>query len=286
MMFNKRFTVSVLMIVVVVMAALMAACSPLQAGTGGSPVAAAGSGEVAAIPAKSGESSVASVAGGAVAAAPAFQGGGSVVGGVTVVGTGEAFGAPDQATVMVGVDTFAPTVNEATSQNQAALDQVLAALADLGIATEDIQTTNYSLFAEQKYGDNGPEGISGYRVTNQVNVKIRDINQVGDVLAAVTEAGANSIYGVSFSVSDPDALQAEARAAAMQDAEQRAQSLAELGNVTLGGIKVISEVVGTPVYPMGMGGGGFAMEQAAAVPSVSPGQMSFQVQVQVTYEIQ
>ncbi|HMT22557.1 MAG TPA: SIMPL domain-containing protein, partial [Promineifilum sp.] len=113
------------------------------------------------------------------------------------------------------------------------------------------QTTNYSLYAEQIYGDRGPEGIAGYRISNQVNVKIRDIALVGDVLAAVTEAGANAIYGVNFSVADPAALEAEARAAAMDDARKRAESLAELGGVALGDIQVISEVVGTPVMPMG-----------------------------------
>jgi len=101
----------------------------------------------------------------------------------------------------------------------------------------------------------------------------------------VTEAGANAIYGVNFSVADPAALEAEARAQAMQDAAERAASLAELGNVTLGGVTVISEIVGQPVMPLGMGGGGYAMEQAASAPGISPGQLSYQVQVQVTYGI-
>ncbi|MBP6016105.1 MAG: SIMPL domain-containing protein [Candidatus Promineofilum sp.] len=206
-------------------------------------------------------------------------------GGVTVVGQGTSYGQPDQATVIVGVDTFAPTVEEATTQNQTTLDNVMAALEAAGIATEDIQTTNYSLYAEQIYGDNGPEGIAGYRVSNQVNVKIRDISAVGDVLAAVTGAGANAIYGVNFTVADPAALEAEARAAAMDDARKRAESLAELGGVSLGDIVVISEIVGQPVMPLGMGGGGFAMEQAASAPGISPGQLSYQVQVQVTYGI-
>ena len=222
-------------------------------------------------------------AGGTAAAAAQM---GSVVsaGGVTVVGQGTAYGQPDQATVVVGVESFAATVAEATTQNQTTLDNVMAALAAAGIAAEDIQTTNYSLFAEQTYGENGPTGIAGYRVSNQVNVKIRDIALVGDVLAAVTEAGANAIYGVNFSVADPAALEAEARALAMQDAANRAASLAELGNVALGDITVISEVVGTPVMPLG---GGYAMEQAAsAAPGISPGQLSYQVQVQVTYSIQ
>ena len=231
----------------------------------------------------------------ALAACNAAQGGGlaapttqtgSVVsgGGITVVGQGTAYGQPDQANVVVGVETFAASVAEATSQNQTTLDAVMAALTAAGIAAEDIQTTNYSLYAEQTYGENGPTGIAGYRVSNQVNVKIRDIALVGDVLAAVTEAGANAIYGVNFSVADPAALEAEARALAMQDAASRAASLAELGSVSLGEITVISEVVGTPVMPLS---GGYAMEQAAsAAPGISPGQLSYQVQVQVTYSIQ
>jgi uncharacterized protein YggE len=203
-------------------------------------------------------------------------------GGITVVGMGEAFGQPDQAKVQVGVEVFAPTVSEATSQNEATIQQVMDALAAQGIAAEDIQTSNYSLWAEQRYGDNGPEGIVGYRASNQVNVTIRDISKVGDVLAAVTEAGANSIYGISFSVADPDALEAEARAQAVADARIRAQSLAELGDVELGEIQAISEVIGQPVMPYGMGGGGMVAEEAA-VASVSPGQLSYQVQVQVTF---
>ncbi len=205
-------------------------------------------------------------------------------GGITVVGQGTSYGQPDQATVIVGVESFAPTVEEATTQNQATLDRVMAALDAAGIAAEDIQTTNYSLFAEQIYGEKGPEGIAGYRVNNQVNVRLRDISAVGDVLAAVTEAGANAIYGINFSVADPAALEAEARAAAMADARKRAESLAELGGVSLGDVVIISEVVGSPVAPI-MRDAGFAMEQAVSAPGISPGQLSYQVQVQVTYGI-
>ena len=161
----------------------------------------------------------------------------------------------------------------------------MAALAAQEIAREDIQTVNYSLWAEQIYGDRGPEGIAGYRVTNQVNATIRDIAKMGDVLAAVIDAGANSIHSVSFSVSDTAALEGEAREAAVADARQRAQSLAELAGVSLGDIQEISEVVGQPVFPLLGGGGGGAAEQAAG-PSISPGQLSHQVQVQVTFAIE
>ncbi len=93
-------------------------------------------------------------------------------GGITVVGQGEAFGQPDQAEVQVGVETFAPQVSQATHENEAAIQAIMDALTAQGIAAKDIQTTNYSLWAEQTYGDQGPEGIAGYRVNNQVNAVI------------------------------------------------------------------------------------------------------------------
>ncbi|MCB9422760.1 MAG: SIMPL domain-containing protein [Ardenticatenaceae bacterium] len=205
-------------------------------------------------------------------------------GGVTVVGQGEAYGQPDQAQVQVGVETFASEVSQATSENEATVQAIMDALTAQGIDAKDIQTTNYNLWAEQNSSDQGPQGIAGYHVNNQVNVTIRDINKVGDVLAAATGAGANSIYGISFSVADPAALEEQARAAAVADARSRAAALAELGGVQLGDVQIISEVISQPInYPMGLGGG-YAMEQAAA-PSISPGQLSYTIQVQVTFGI-
>ena len=208
-------------------------------------------------------------------------------GGITVVGRGEAFGAPDRAEINVGIETFAETVEEATSQNQTTVESIMAALEKDGIAREDVQTSNYSLWAEQIYGDRGPEGIAGYRVSNQVRVIIRDIEQVGDVIAAVTGAGANNIHGVSFSVADPAALEAEARSEAIANARERAESLAELSGVELGEVVVISEVIGQsgpiPYGDRGMGGGAMAEESAA--PGISPGELSVGVEVQVTFAI-
>jgi uncharacterized protein YggE len=268
-MFTQKRTHLIGLLVLIALALFVVACSGTTAGLPGASVSEAESAASAAV-------------------APAAQTGvPAVPGSITVVGQGKAFGTPDQAQAQIGVDIFAETVDEAANQNQATFDQLMAALTDLGIAQEDIQTSNYSVWAEQRYNENGiPEGIAGYRVTNQVNVTIRDISKVSDVLAAAIDAGANSIYGVSFSVADPAALEAEARAAAMADAEQRAASLAELGNVELGGISIISEVIGSPVQPLlrDMGAGGAA--ELASAPGISPGQLSFQVQVQVTYALQ
>jgi len=205
---------------------------------------------------------------------------------ITVIGRGQALGQPDQAQAQVGVEIFAPTVQQTVNDNEATIQAIMEALETQGIAARDIQTANYSLWAEQIYGEKGPEGIAGYRVSNQVSVTIRDIRKIGDVLAAVVEAGANNIYGVSFSVADLAALEAEARAKAMTNAHDRAAELAELGQLELGEIKLISEVISQPpvLYP-GFGGGGGVVFEAAAAPSISPGQLSYEVQVQVTFGI-
>lgn len=204
---------------------------------------------------------------------------------ITVVGQGKAFGEPDQARVDIGIETFAESVDEATTKNQATMDALMTALTNQGIADEDVQTSNYSLWTEQIYGDEGPRGIAGYRVNNTVNVTIHDIDKMGAVLEAVIEAGANSIYGVSFMVADPAALEAEARAKAMEDARARAEELARLGTVELGDVMMISEVLGSPQPFFGRGGGDAISSQEAAAPGISPGQLSFQVQVQVTFGI-
>jgi uncharacterized protein len=205
--------------------------------------------------------------------------------GITVIGQGEAMGQPTQANIAVGVEISAATVREATNQNEAIVAEIMAALAAQGIDEKDIQTSNYNVWAEQIYGEQGPQGISGYRVTNMVNITIRDINQVGAVLQATTEAGANAVHGVYFSVADTAALEAEARTAAITNARARAQSLAELAGVELGEVLMITEVIGSN-YPLPMGSGRFdtAMSESAA-PSISPGQLSFTTQIQVTFAI-
>ena len=202
---------------------------------------------------------------------------------ITVLGFGEAQGRPDQAEVQVAVETFERTVAAATGDNEVVVKSVLAALSAAGVAEEDLQTSNFNIWAEQNYDEFGPAGIVGYHVTNQVNVLIRDVDRVSAVLEAATDAGANSIYGVFFSLSDPETVEAEARAAAMVNARERAAILAELGGVELGDVLVISEVIGGPIPFMGGGGAELA---ASAGPSIVPGQLNYSVQIQVTYAIQ
>jgi uncharacterized protein YggE len=206
---------------------------------------------------------------------------------ITVVGKGTTRIEPDMAWVSVGVETSAATISEAVQENETKMASILSALEAAGIASKDIQTTNYSVNLD-RYPEPVPSvpGTQGeiapvYRVSNNVNVSIRDLTSVGSVLDAVIEAGANNIWGVSFGLDDSDAAQADARADAMADAQSRAEALAGLSGVELGPVMSVSEVIGGGVSPMPM-----VMERAAAGGgNISPGELEVSYQVQVSYFI-
>jgi uncharacterized protein YggE len=203
---------------------------------------------------------------------------------VSVTGVGEASSTPDQAEVSAGVQIVANTVAEATRQNQAIVEKIMAALEEQGIPDERIQTSNYSIWAEQDYQEPGQNRISGYRVSNIVSVRIDEVGKVGDVLAAVTDAGANSINGIQFGVKDTAALEQQARKGAMEDARARAEALAELAGVQLGEVLSISTSYSSGP-PQPMMARNFEMADAAAAPGISPGEQSVNVQVHVTFTI-
>jgi uncharacterized protein len=232
-----------------------------------------------------------------VLAAPAAAGD-SPARSITVVGRGEVKAKPDVATVNLGVEVTAPTVGEAMTEANARMKTILASMKALGIADKDIQTSNFSINFERQepVAPAISEAMPGtkpsetktpagfYRVNNMIQVTIRDLDKVGDVLDAAVEAGANNVWGVSFGLDSTDALESEAREKAVADARTRAESLAELNGVTVGDVIAISEVIGGSPSPMyaeaasfrGLGGGGAPVE---------PGELTFSTQIQVVYGI-
>jgi uncharacterized protein YggE len=203
--------------------------------------------------------------------------------GITVVGSGKASGTPDVANVSVGIETQAGNVQQAVSDNRKSMLKLLATLKALGIAEKDISTSNYSVYTERQPSPTDKAGSTGtviYRVNNQVQVVLRDVAKLGSVLDKVVEAGANSIYGVTFSVADSSKLEADARGKAMADAKARAESLAQLAGVTLGEVMSVSEVVGGAIpfarAEMAAGGGNTPIQ---------PGSLDVNMSVQVTFAI-
>jgi uncharacterized protein YggE len=204
--------------------------------------------------------------------------------GITVMTQGKASAEPDLAKITIGVQTRDSEAEAAARQNSDRMAGVMGALQDIGVAEEDIQTVDYSIRAEIDWDDD-EQRVIGYVVNNSVLIKIREVDKVGDVLDAVTEAGANNIFGIQFTFDDPSALREQARAEAMTEARDKAEALAQLAGVGLGKPRHISESFMEsppfylePVYAVaerGMGGGA----------PVMPGQLEVTVQVQVTYDI-
>ena len=196
---------------------------------------------------------------------------------VSVAGHGEVKGRPDTATVQIGVESEATTAKEALAQNTAQAQAIQQKLKDLGVAEKDLQTSNFAV--NPTYGNDGRQ-ITGYHVSNSVTVTIRNLDQAGALLDQVVQAGANSIYGISFSVEDPQKLLEQARQQAVANAKARATQLASAGGAAIGDVLVISENANAPV-PLPMAARAEAAP-SAAVP-VQPGEQSFSVDVQVTY---
>ncbi len=150
---------------------------------------------------------------------------------ITVVGQGEVKARPDLANTSVGVEVLAPTVEAATVEAEKQMKAILTAVKALGIADKDIQTSNYSINFERQQSDVSTPRAEGtstaaespagyYRVSNMVQITIRDLDQVGAVLDAAVEAGANNVWGVSYSLDETQLLEAEAREAAVKDAHR------------------------------------------------------------------
>jgi uncharacterized protein YggE len=210
---------------------------------------------------------------------------------VTVVGQGSVRIEPDVARVSIGLETSGETIAEAVAENGALMESILDALTAAGVEEKDIQTMNFSIQLD-RYPEALPRSADSesgetslqYRVSNTVNVTIRDLDRVGEVLDAVVEAGANNVWGVSFSLDDPDVAQAEARADAIANAQARAEDLSTLSGLKLGPVMSISEVVSGGPNPMPT----IAVERAMAggVGPISPGELEIGYQIQVIYFVE
>lgn len=206
--------------------------------------------------------------------------------GVSVSGHGEVRLEPNIAYVTIGVRSTGTNVSDVVAANASQVASVMAALAEMGVAQEDMQTSNFNVYASDSYDPStGLPSGTNYTVENTVNVTARDLASLGQLLDRAVSSGANSIWGVSFDVDDKDEAQSQARDAAVQDAIAEAQALASAAGVTLGDVISISYAPSGYYYGpyYGMGGGGAASEAAAT--SIVPGLITVSADVTVTYAI-
>jgi uncharacterized protein len=218
--------------------------------------------------------------------------------GIAVVGVGKASAPPDIARTSIGVEVRAPDVQQAVADANARMSAVTAAIKQLGIADKDLRTHGFSVGFEHEPSppptpmpaERGaatvtpaPAGPRGYyRVSNTLEVTIRDLTTVGKVLQAATGAGANSVWGINFEVENTEPLKVQARSQAVERAKQAAAELAQLSGVKLGKLLAVSE--GDSEGPVG---GPMLMSVRAAnadVP-IERGEITVNYAVRVLYDV-
>ena len=217
-------------------------------------------------------------------------GSGSQTSGIWVGGTGTVTVTPDIAVLQVGVEAQEKTVAEAQAATAAAMDRVMAALTGNGIEEKDIQTQRFRIdqrTSRDSFSDT--ETITGYRITNTVTAKIRDIDKTGSIVDAAVKAGGDlvRIDGLSFTVEDPTAYYDEAREKATADAKDKAEKLADQNGVKLGEPTYIAENIYTSSH---YGGISYGLEAPVPAPvviqtPVSPGETEITLTVTVAYAI-
>jgi uncharacterized protein YggE len=206
---------------------------------------------------------------------------------VRVTGTGIVAGPPDLVVLSIGVSVERDSVKQARTEAAEAMAGVIESLKGNGLLDPDIQTQHFSIYQRFDY-IKGQREFRGYNVTNTVSAKIRDLDTVGNVIDDAAEAGGDlvQINSIQFSIDDTTKLKMQARVAAMQDAQAKAQTLATEGGVTLGKPISISES-GDFYAPRPIGFDlAFAEEAAAVDTPIQSGQLRITVTVNVTYEIE
>ena len=218
-----------------------------------------------------------------VAVAPS----GDLVGGISVTGTGTVTVMPDIAILQLGVEVTSDSVGDARDEAAEAMDRVRESLAEHDVDDDDIRTTSFNIFPQYDFRSE-QRRLIGFTVNNQVSITVREIDDAGEILDDAIRAGGDSIRvsSISFSIDDPESAMDEARAAAVVDARNRAETLASAAGVSVGRPLTITESGGffppSPIFRTEslafQDGGGFDT-------AIAPGEQDINVTVSVIFEL-
>ncbi len=199
---------------------------------------------------------------------------------VTVTGEATVSVAPDVAVIRIGVGSLGKTAREASDANAKLMTTVLAAIRGAGIADRDVQTSRLSLQPQYDPNKGGTARLLGFQVTNQLTIRIRDIDSLPSILDRAIAAGANEMSGIEFIVSEQSKLLDQARDDAVSDARRKAELYAKAAGASLGPVVAINEDgASPPVRPVQ------SMQAMRASVPVAPGEQVLRSIVTVSFEL-
>jgi len=211
------------------------------------------------------------------------------VGSISVSAEGKAIATPDVAQVSFSVVSRGKNPEELADNNNQKVSAAITFVKSEGIDAKDIKTSGYSLSPDYQYDPKTERNfITGYTLTQTVNLKIRDLFKVAKVIGGLTPLGVNQIGGVNFTIDDPEKVMAQAREDAFARAKVKAAKMAEQGGVRLGRIISVGEYGSGPTPYYGAAAGKFGLggeAMSVAAPTIEPGTEEIRVQVTITYAL-
>jgi len=207
---------------------------------------------------------------------------------ITIEATGKSYATPDVALVSLGIEAKGKTAGDAVKEGAKVMNSVSDELVKMGVEKKDIKTTSYYLNPNYNYTQAEGSKQEGYVLNQSVNVKVRNLEKVGDIIAKATGLGANTIGNLQFVVDDPEKAKDEARLDAIERVKAKAKLMSEQAGFKLGGVLSYYEYApydygkGEVMYATadsGMGGGGIPS------PDISAGEQEIQLTISMNYRL-
>lgn len=208
----------------------------------------------------------------------------------SVIGSGTVYAKADIANLTVGFKTgVKSTAAQATKENSEKMNEIISAIKALGVSADDIKTTNYNLNPVYNWTEKNGQTLMGYEVSQNVDIKIRDLEKISDVIANTTAKGANQVGGINFTIDDEYALKNQARELAINKAKEKAQLIASQTGMKLGKIKGVFENSSSPMPYNNYSNAKMMLDSSvrneAASPVIETGQNEIKVEVTLSYEV-
>ena len=210
---------------------------------------------------------------------------------LAVSGTGEVFAKPDVGIVVFSVKTEAGTVAEAMEENTQKMNTIISAMKDRGIEENDLKTASFTISPRYEYRidrllepPTRNRVLVGYEVSQSLQVKMRDLEKIGDIIQGATDAGANQVGNLQFTIDNQDELKKQARQEAISKAKEKAEEITSQLGVKLVRIVNFRENTISPRF-FGLEAFDLAASKGGPVPQIETGENKISITVTITYEI-
>lgn len=212
---------------------------------------------------------------------------------MSVMGNGEIYAKPDLALTSFSVITESKTVEVASTTNTTKMNTIIESMKALGIEEKDLKTTSFNIYPRYEWETDLSSSVwpqprnrvlVGYEVTQSLQVKIRDLSKVGEIIESATDAGSNQVGSLQFTIDDEEGIKKQSRELAIKDAKAKAKDLSSQLGVRLVKIVNFSESSASPMY-YGLEKASYDSAEEVSVPQIEAGENKIDVTVYITYQI-